>query len=217
MLKTVKILIADDHQLFRDGLNIQLSTLISDSKVTEAENFTDAIKAVSKEKFDLIIIDLGMPDMEWQEGLGKVIEKKADETRIIVLSASEDFSDIRGTLDLGIAGYIPKRSETKTLLNALKLVIDGGTYLPPAMLQTKNSGCQETKKSIKTSIEKAKLTPRQNQVLQLLSEGLANKQIAYEMGVSEATVKLHINALLKALKVTNRTQAVITAQKMGLL
>lgn len=213
----MKILIADDHQLFRDGLSIQLSSLINGAKVSEAINFTTAIEEVSKEKFDLIIIDLGMPDMEWEKGLGQIIALKSDETRIVVLSASEDFDDIRGTLDLGIAGYIPKGSATKTLLNALKLVIDGGTYLPPAMLRARNNGCIETKKSIKQETSKVNLTPRQDQVLKLLSEGLANKQIAYQIGVSEATVKLHINALLKALQVTNRTQAVITAQKLGLI
>ena len=213
----MKILIADDHQLFRDGLNIQLSSLQDGAQIIEAENFTKAIEEVSKNQFDLIIIDLGMPDMEWEKGLSQIISLKSEETRIVVLSASENFDDIRGSLDLGISGYIPKGSSTKTLLNALKLVTDGGTYLPPAMLYPRNRGCEETKKSIKVETSKIKLTPRQDEVLKLLSEGLANKQIAYEIGVSEATVKLHINALLKALNVTNRTQAVITAQKIGLL
>ena len=122
--------------------------------------------------------------------------------------------NIRKVLESGVCGYIPKRSDPKILNSALQLVLDGGTYIPPALIEsggTAQANGNGAKPKGKT------LTNRQAQVLDLVAQGLSNKQIAYEMGVSEATVKLHINALLRSIGVTNRTQAVVTAQKMGLI
>ena len=116
----------------------------------------------------------------------------------------------RESLEKGASGYITKRAETKILSNALKLILDGGTYIPPVML---GKNLDDTPAKGKGKM----LTNRQSQVLGLVAKGMSNKQIAYEMGVSEATVKLHINALLRAIGATNRTQAVIIAQKMGLI
>ena len=117
-------------------------------------------------------------------------------------------------MENGISGYIPKRSDPKIMTGALKLVLDGGTYLPPSVLDSgSSSGNQQGENRSKGKT----LTNRQSQVLELVAQGLSNKQIAYEMGVSEATVKLHINALLRSIGATNRTQAVIIAQKMGLI
>ena len=125
----------------------------------------------------------------------------------------EDTATIRKSLELGVSGYISKRSEPEVLNNALRLILEGGTYLPPSVLQpTAGTIVQDSQyRTGKT------LTHRQNQVLGLVAQGLSNKQIAYEMGVSEATVKLHINALLRSVGATNRTQAVIMAQKMGII
>ena len=120
--------------------------------------------------------------------------------------------NIRKILSLGIKGYIPKRSDPKIMHNALKLILDGGTYIPPALIETSADSYKNS-----NNANGKTLTHRQSQVLDLIAQGKSNKQIAYEMGVSEATVKLHINALLRSLKVHNRTQAVITAQKMGII
>jgi len=123
---------------------------------------------------------------------------------------------IRKAMEKGISGYIPKRADTKVLTGALKLIMDGGTYLPPSILDNGNiNGVNMS--SVSRSRNGKTLTNRQSQVLELVAQGMSNKQIAYEIGVSEATVKLHINALLRAVGATNRTQAVITAQKMGLI
>ena len=153
--------------------------------------------------------------MKWEEGLSQ-LKSKAPDSRFVVISASEDSRNIKKALELGISGYLPKRAETKMLTSALKLILDGGTYLPPSILEHANSGLfgdqsRDGKRKGKT------LTPRQSEVLSYVAEGMSNKQIAYKMGVSEATVKLHINALLRAVGATNRTQAVIIAQKMGLI
>lgn len=209
----MKILIADDHALFRDGLGMRLEQLYPNMVILQASNFGQALKILEEDKqINLIILDLDMPDMSWETGLA-AIRQKAKDTRFVVISASEDIRNIRKALNDGACGYIPKRSEPKILSRALQLILDGGSYLPPELLSTttpsENKG--EAKSKNKT------LTARQMQVLKLIAQGLSNKQIAYEMGVSEATVKLHINALLRAIGVTNRTQAVITAQKMGII
>lgn len=211
----MKVLIADDHALFRDGLSIHLEQIDPHAVIFQAANFSQAIKIIDDEKkLDLIIVDLDMPDMNWEDAL-KTLKEKAENARFVIISASEDARSIRKSMEYGISGYIPKRSDTKVLTGALKLILDGGTYLPPAILDHgaahNNLGAAGSRGKNKT------LTNRQTQVLELVAQGMSNKQIAYEIGVSEATVKLHINALLRAVGATNRTQAVITAQKMGLI
>ncbi len=210
----MKILIADDHALFRDGLSLQLEKIAPQAVINQAANFSQALKIVeSVQDTDLIIIDLDMPDMKWEDGL-RELRAKAPQSRFVVISASEDSRNIKKIIEMGISGYIPKRSETKVLLSALKLIMDGGTYLPPSIMDNSASAHVEGR----TNRHGGKLlTPRQSEVLEYVAQGLSNKQIAYNMGVSEATVKLHINALLRAVGATNRTQAFIIAQKMGLI
>lgn len=209
---TMKILIADDHALFRDGLTMHLEKLVPQAVILQAANYTQAIKLLNDDKnFDLIIADLDMQDMRWEEGLTE-LRRRAPEARIVVISASEENKNIKKALELGISGYISKRAETKVMISALKLILDGGTYLPPSIIENTGAGLFNEDDN-----RNKLLTPRQSEVLGFVAEGLSNKQIAYEMGVSEATVKLHINALLRAVGATNRTQAVITAQRMGLI
>ena len=207
----MKILIADDHALFRDGLAMRLEQINPEIVLHQAPSFSQAVKILDKENnIDIIIVDLDMPDMRWEDGVEE-LKKKAPNASMIIISASEDIRNIRKILATGIKGYIPKRSDPKIMYNALKLILEGGTYIPPALIESSsenNNGYRTNGKS---------LTNRQSQVLDLIAQGKSNKQIAYEMGVSEATVKLHINALLRSLKVNNRTQAVVTAQKMGII
>ncbi|MDR1026294.1 MAG: response regulator transcription factor [Lactobacillus sp.] len=208
----MKVLIADDHALFRDGLTMRLKQIDSDINVLSAENFKGALRILDKETdFDLIILDLDMPDMGWEEAFD-LVKEKAGKSRIAILSASENNRDIKKAMEKGAAGYITKRSDPKILTSALNLMLDGSVYLPPEILD-KSKAPQHTPYAVKEN----KLTQRQAEVLKLIAEGKSNKQIAFELNVSEATVKLHINALLRALKATNRTQAVIIAQKEGII
>ena len=210
----MKVLIADDHALFRDGLGMRLEQIDPNVVILQASSFGQALKILDQEKkIDLVVLDLDMPDMPWEEGLGEM-RKKAECARFVVVSASEDGRNIRKVLESGVCGYIPKRSDPKILNSALQLVLDGGTYIPPALIES-GGAAQANGNGAKPKGKT--LTNRQAQVLDLVAQGLSNKQIAYEMGVSEATVKLHINALLRSIGVTNRTQAVVTAQKMGLI
>lgn len=208
----MKILIADDHALFRDGLALRLEQIAPDAAISQASGYSQVFKILkSDNKFDILVLDVEMQDMPWLESL-RQIREISPQTKIVVVSATEDSRTIRTILSTGVKGYIPKRSEIKVFNNAFKLISDGGTYVPPTVID--NSPINNIS-GRNTGIKL--LTTRQSQVLDLIAQGKSNKQIAYEMGVSESTVKLHINALLRSLHVNNRTQAVITAQKIGLI
>ena len=208
----MKILIADDHALFRDGLALRLEQIAPDAAILQASNYAQIFKIIkSDNNISAIVLDIEMQDMPWFDALQE-IRRTLPDTALIVVSASEDSRTIRSVMSAGAKGYIPKRSESKVFDNAFKLVFDGGTYVPPILINNPPINNLSTKSTgLKT------LTNRQSQVLDLIAQGKSNKQIAYDMGVSESTVKLHINALLRSLHVSNRTQAVITAQKLGII
>lgn len=206
----MKVLIADDHALFRDALGKLVEELDGSASVIQVSSYAQALKILKNEpNINLVIVDLEMQDLpSWEKGMDE-LKSAGNGAKLVVVSAVENPRNIRNVLERGANGYISKRSESKILLNALKLVLDGGTYIPPVLLLHNNA--MPERNSVKN------LTNRQSQVLGLVAQGLSNKQIAYEMGVSEATVKLHINALLRSVGANNRTQAVITAQKMGII
>lgn len=208
----MKILIADDHALFRDGLALRLEQIAPEAAILQASNYAQIFKIIkSDNNISAIVLDIEMQDMPWFDALQE-IRRTLPNTALIVVSASEDSRTIRSVMSTGAKGYIPKRSESKVFDNAFKLVFDGGTYVPPILINNPPINNLSTKSTgLKT------LTNRQSQVLDLIAQGKSNKQIAYDMGVSESTVKLHINALLRSLHVSNRTQAVITAQKLGII
>ena len=209
----MKVLITDEQSLFRDGLSLRLKQINQDIAILQSSNLVDMQKILSKEPdIDILIVDIDLAELNAAE-INK-IKNLAPNTKIVAISSSEDTRNIKKILSCGVKGYIPKRSDSNILSGALKLILDGGTYIPPAML---DNGIDYNGSSHISNPLKKNLTNRQSQVLDLIAQGKSNKQIAYDMGVSEATVKLHINALLRSLKVNNRTQAVITAQKMGLI
>lgn len=209
----MKVLITDEQSLFRDGLSLRLKQINQDITILQSSNLIEMQKILSKENdIDILILDIDLAELNATEIINK-IKTLAPNTKIIAISSSEETRNIKKILSCGVKGYIPKRSDSNILSGALKLILDGGTYIPPVMLDNGlDSNPYHTNPTLKKN-----LTNRQSQVLDLIAQGKSNKQIAYDMGVSEATVKLHINALLRSLKVNNRTQAVITAQKMGLI
>ena len=204
----MKVLIADDHALFRDALGKLGESLDNTITIVQTSSFAQTLKILNQENdFDLIIADLEMNDVcSWEKGFDE-IKKAAPTSKIVIISASENIRNIKNILEQGACGFISKRSENNIKTGALKLILDGGSYVPSNLLNRSNDNTEKNKV----------LTHRQNQVLGLVAQGMSNKQIAYEIGVSEATVKLHINALLRSVGATNRTQAVITAQKMGII
>lgn len=205
----LKILIADDHELFLDGLRLVLSDLDSEITVDTASNHHELQqKADGKTAYDLILTDLAMPGMPWHESLRRLKENNPD-TPIVVLSAVTEPENVLQAVDIGASGFIPKTSSNKIILSALHLILAGGLYLPSELLSLQNKPEDTAVKSI--------LTPRQLDVLRLMGQGKPNKIIARELDLSEGTVKLHVTAILKALNVINRTGAVIAGRNLGLI
>ena len=208
----MKILIADDHALFRDGLGLYLEKLEPEAVILQASSYSQMFKLLSTDKkINFVFFDFEMSDFPWQEAIEN-LKKTSPDISFAIISGSEDNRTIKTILSSGAKGYLPKRLDAKVLNNALRLILDGGTYVPLNLIENHAQEIQNNKNSgIKN------LTYRQSQVLDLISQGKSNKQIAFDMGVSESTVKLHINALLRSLHVSNRTQAVITAQRLGII
>ena len=205
----MKILIADEHALFRDNAALYINEINTESVVLQVSSFAQALKILEKEQnIDLAIIDTDMLSPHILQNIEK-LQNLSNAPRIALMSACEDIEQISKIIKTGIIGYIPRQTDLSLFKEALPHILNGETYIPKAL--------QDIKTDYPDKFIGKKLTNRQSQVLDLIAQGKSNKQIAYEMGVSEATVKLHINALLRSLKVTNRTQAVITAQKIGLI
>ena len=205
----MKILIIDDHSLYRDGLKFNLANIMPDIQIFDAENITQAVEKLKQNAdINLVLANWDMPDIKWKDGIKKLKETSRN-SQIGVIASSNENSDIKKILNMGLCCFLPKNIDSKVLNSALGLVLNGGTYFPPSILK-QQSECM-------FSYNGKHLTNRQLEVLKYLAQGLSNKQIAYKMNVSEATVKLHINALLRSVGATNRTQAVIKSQQMGII
>ena len=220
----MKILIADDHELFLKGLEMVLSDFSPEAELVKARNYSEIFAIIEKQKdFNLVLTDLAMPGARWLEALQKIHEQLPD-TPVIILSAVFDREIVQKTIELGAAGYIPKTSSNAVILSAVNLVLSGGVYIPAELLQGTSQDEFNMLKQLENVpeeqnlAEKVKiLTPLQIEVLRLIAMGKSNKQIAYELGLSEGTVKLHVTAILKLLNVYNRTGAVAAANHLGLL
>lgn len=204
-----RILIADDHPLFRDALKHALSGAFDSVEILEAgtiEEVTERIESGSD--IDLVLLDLAMPGVRGFSGL-LFLRAQYPSVPVIVVSAHEEPSVIHRCLEFGASGFIPKSTNVDTIRIAVGEVLQGGVWTPPNLdLAPADEG------EAQLSARLATLTPQQVRVLMMLSEGLLNKQIAYELGVSEATVKAHVSAILQKLGVESRTQAVIAASRI---
>lgn len=208
----MKIIVADDHGLFRDGIRMQLLRICPDATVFEAGSFAEARQLVEETSPDFILMDLNMPGLHWRDEVAALVER-VGAGRCVVVSATEDPAVIAEAMEMGLAGFVPKRAEPKIVAHALRLVFDGGIYVPPEYMAM--VGHERRADEFETG--RRPLTPRQMEVLRGICAGHSNKQIAYELAMSEATVKQHVNAVLKALGVHNRTEAAMAAHRQGLL
>lgn len=209
----MKIIIADDHALFRDGLRMQLERICPQACVEDADSYHGVRREVEREAPDFVLMDLMMPGMHWRQELPDLVER-VQPGRCVVLSGIEDPGDICEAMSMGLAGFIPKRAEPKIITHALRLVLDGGIYIPPEYMAC---AIPAKRPAEPEPAPRRLLTPRQEEVLRGICAGHSNKRIAYDLSMSEATVKQHVNAVLKALGVHNRTEAAMAAQHHGLL
>ena len=221
----MKILVVDDHPLVRDALREQLRQLEADTEVLEAASGAEAFGHADRcPDLDLALLDLGLPDAHGFSVLTEFRERHPA-IPVVVLSASQDRDTVIEALDRGAMGFIPKTATSRVMLCALRLVLSGGVYLPAEVLSQhlSDTGSSEEITPDKQdagpvrTIADLGLTERQAQVLALMIQGKPNKLICRELGLAESTVKIHVTAVLRALNVTNRTQAVIAAGRLGLL
>jgi DNA-binding NarL/FixJ family response regulator len=202
-------IVADDHPLFRNALGHTIGQAQPGARILEAGSLDEVLAAMDAAgEVDLVLFDLKMPGSRGFSGL-MYLRAQYPAQPVCVVSASEDPATIRSALALGASGFIPKSASTEAIAAAIAAILAGGEWLPPGLdLAGEPDPQEELMRRLKS------LTPQQVRVLMMLSEGLLNKQIAFELGVSEATVKAHVSAILQKLEVENRTQAVLAAGRI---
>jgi DNA-binding NarL/FixJ family response regulator len=205
-----RLVIADDHPLFRGALREAVSGLLARVEVAEAGAFDEVATLLDRGgDVDLILLDLTMPGVRGFSGL-MYLRAQYPSVPVVVVSANDDPTVIRRCMSFGASGFIPKTLGIDEMRTAIMRVLKGGVWTPPDVDLEGGSDAEAAQLMARL----ASLTPQQVRVLMMLSEGLLNKQIAYELSVSEATVKAHVSAILQKLGVESRTQAVIAAAKI---
>lgn len=201
----MQILIADDHALTREGLRLLLQTFDPQLRYLEAGSYTELTDLLALHPdVDLAIVDLAMPGREQSNPLAG-LRQRFPTVPLVVLSGCEDPAEMRLALSSGAVGYLTKSASAQVLRSALGLILAGGVYVPPALLD-----------KAATDDDNLALSPRQREVLGQLVLGKSNKEIARDLGMSEATVKVHLGAVFRSLAVTSRLQAVREVQRRRL-
>jgi DNA-binding NarL/FixJ family response regulator len=217
----MNILVVDDHFLIRDALRDWLKRLNSEATVLEAANGHQAIELVSEHtQIQLVLLELNLPDRDGFSVLSELRERHPT-VSVVVVSARQDPDSVARAFDLGALGFIPKSERLEVLLSALELVFAGGTYIPSQFLlcearSSSNPNAPFAAGGVRPrKLADFGLTGRQLDVLELMMKGKSNKAICRELNRAEPTVKNHVTAILKALKVMNRTEAVIAVSSLG--
>lgn len=206
----LKILIIEDHALVREGLLLAMRSLEEGTETLGAQDANEGLKLLeAHDDIDLVMLDLMLPDTSGMALLG-AIRKRYPTIPVVILSALDDTATATRAMRQGASGFVPKSSSTDVLLGALRQVLDGEVFLPSSMREAMERGGGSRNKSL---AERYGLTAAQMRVLELLTEGKTNRQIAEMLGVTEGTVKIHVSAIFKALNVTNRSQALLVASR----
>jgi DNA-binding NarL/FixJ family response regulator len=204
----MNVLIADDHPLVRDALARTLRGVLPDAQVIEADDLPAAVAALRANACGLVLLDLHMPGMDGVAGV-RQLRALFPSVPLAVVSAEQDPATVRAACAAGAVAWLPKSEAPAVLQQALRLVLGGGSYLPALALADLRPGAPAPQPDL------SRLTPRQRDVLRCLMQGLPNKLIARELGLSEGTVKIHLAALLRTLQARNRTEAVVMARRIG--
>ena len=212
----MRVLVVDDHTLFRQGLRFMLINLCQDVLVVESGSCEEACKFAGEEgTFDLILLDLQLPGIS---GLRAVAEIRTTfpSARLVVLSGDTSPQSVDASIEAGAMGYVPKTVTSDVLLSALRLILSNGVYLPAEIMRAARVTDRGGASTMGGNFDATQLTERQRAVLKLLVQGAPNKRIARQLEIGEATVKTHVAAVLKALDVHNRTEAVYATAHLGL-
>lgn len=210
--QSTRVLIADDHPLYRDALRTVVPQACPSAEIHEACTQAEVLEqVVSDSSFDLIVLDLNLPGAVGYSCLRQT-RQIAGLTPIIVVSALDEPATMGEAVMAGATAYVPKSAPRKVLVDAIRIIMDGGTYMPAGAMSALRDA--QTALSFPGAVSKEDLTTRQQRVLRLLAEGFSNKHIARDLDISEITVKAHVSAILKKLGVANRVQAALEARKL---
>lgn len=205
-----RLIIVDDHPLFRGALHQALTASLAEADIGEAGSLDELTARLENDAdVDLILLDLNMPGVKGLSGL-LYLRAQHPEIPVVIVSASEDPSTIRRCIEFGASGFVPKSEPVDQIRTAVRAVLEGQVWTPKDI--DLNAGRDKETSDLLSRL--STLTPQQVRVLMMLGEGLLNKQIAYKLGVSEATIKAHVSAILQKLGVDSRTQAVIAVNKI---
>ena len=205
-----RIIVVDDHPLFRGALTQALSSALAGARIDQAASLAELEELIARRAdTDLVLLDLSMPGVQGLSGL-LLLRSQHPDIPVVVVSAHDDPETIRRCMEFGASGYVPKSLSVEEIRTAVETVLRGGIWIPPDidLERASDSGTADVVARLST------LTPQQVRVLMMLGQGLLNKQIAYQLGVSEATIKAHVSAILQKLHVDSRTQAVIAINRI---
>ena len=218
-MELVRVLVVDDHSLFRRGITAVLTNQENISVVGEAVNGLEAIEKAEELAPDVIVMDLNMPQCSGLEAT-QALQTKMPQVNILVLTVSDNEADLFAAIKFGATGYILKNTEPEELVQAIYHIAQGGVILSPIMatkLLTEFRESGTDAKANKSADEEANLSPREDEVLRLVSQGATNKEIAESLYISENTVKTHLRNIMDKLHLANRSQAAAYAVKRGLV
>jgi DNA-binding NarL/FixJ family response regulator len=204
-------IVADDHPMVRDALALSLGAAFPGAQVELAGSLSETLAAVEGHPdADLVILDLDMPGMSGMTGLAQ-LRSSHPAVPVVIVSAAKSPALMRQTVEMGAAGFIPKFMPSQEITDAIREILAGAVWLPEA---ARDHQLAPTEADL--ALRAAQLTPQQHRVLALMAEGKPNKVIAFEMQITEPTVKSHVTEILRRLGVQSRTQAVIVAQRLGM-
>jgi DNA-binding NarL/FixJ family response regulator len=215
----LQVLLADDHVLFRDGMRYVLQQLSEQVYIICAGDFAETLRqAEAHPEIDLALIDLNMPGSDGVASI-RIFHHRFPGIPLVVVSGSEQRADMECVMEYGAMGFISKMSSGKMMVNALRIVLDGGIYFPPQLREHACALSGQTGIDERSSLQLNNhgLTKRQLEALQYLAEGLSNKEIALKMNLAEGTIKVHVAGAFQVLQVNSRLDAVRKAQKLGLI
>jgi DNA-binding NarL/FixJ family response regulator len=219
----MKVLLIDDHSLFREGVALLLRPLVDVLEVLHAGTCEQAIDLLSASgAVDLVLIDLALPGMSGLDGLRR-LHADHPQMPLVALSSSDDRATVLEALDAGAMGFIPKSTTSTVMIGALRLILSKGIYLPPSVFLSSHDAPMppepQAARSVGAVVRRPTdlgLTPRQADVLYQILQGKSAKLIGRDLDLAPSTVKAHTSAVLRALNVTTRTQAVVAASRLGL-
>jgi DNA-binding NarL/FixJ family response regulator len=204
-MSSIRILIVDDHPIMRVGITALLASSKEMEVIAQAGSGEEAVKLQARFSPDITLMDLRLPGISGAETI-RFIRSQSPKARFIVLTTYEGDEDIYQAMEAGASGYLVKGMPQEMLVNAIKKVHAGGRYLPPPVSQALTSRTRDSN-----------LSNREREVLRLLANGKSNREIAVQLGITEATVKCHVSVILMRLNASDRTQAVVTALQRGLI